>query len=200
MNENRKILIIDAGIFNGSNLDNQKSAWFKSPGYSARIQYLPIKGLAFVPSIQHQQIAERKSSYTSFDFGAYYESKGWHLEAEYLHKKYSHDAFDYCNAINAMVIYRQKLKSERSLVEIKDRITLQQLEKLYGQLAGLTIEERIREFDLRPDRADVIVPAAQIFLAIARSTGASEIVVPTIGLADGIINELNAKLQKEASR
>lgn len=106
----RKILSVDAGIFNGSNLDNQKTAWFKSPGYSARVQYYPIKGLAIVPSIQHQQIADRKASYTSMDFGAYYEFAGWHIEAEYLRKFYAHDAFDDCSAVDAMAIYKMPVK------------------------------------------------------------------------------------------
>lgn len=114
---NDKVLSIDAGIFNGSNLDNQKTAWFKSPAYSARLQYLPVKGIAIVPSIQHQQIAERKASYTSLDMGAYYEKNGLHIEAEYLHKFYAHDAFSDCNAINAMAIYKQQLKSEKSYIQ-----------------------------------------------------------------------------------
>ena len=74
--------------------------------------------------------------------------------------------------------------------KLKDRISLQQLEHLYSQLSALSLEDRIREFDLRPDRADVIVPAAQIFLTIARVVNANCIAVPTIGLADGIINKL----------
>lgn len=74
--------------------------------------------------------------------------------------------------------------------KLKDRITLPQLERLYGQLSSLSIEDRIREFDLRPDRADVIVPAAQLFIAIAKVVNAPAVIVPTIGLADGIINKL----------
>lgn len=115
--ENRKVLSLDAGVFNGSNLDSQKSAWFSSPAYSARIQYFPIKQLAIVPSVQHQQIAERKASYTSLDFGTYYEAGGWHVEAEYLHKFYAKDAFSDCSAVDVMVIYKHKLKSEKSFVE-----------------------------------------------------------------------------------
>ena len=68
------------------------------------------------------------------------------------------------------------------------------LQKLYGQLSSLSVEERMREFELRADRADVIVPAAQLFLLVAEAVGATEIVVPTIGLADGIINELKTKI------
>ena len=73
---NQKELSIDAGIFNGSNLDNQKNAWFSSPAYSARLQYFPIYGLAIIPSVQHQLMAGREASYTSFDFGVYYEWNG----------------------------------------------------------------------------------------------------------------------------
>ena len=47
---------------------------------------------------------------TSFDIGAYYQFAGFHLEAEYLHKTYSNDAFSNCDAINAMAIYKQALK------------------------------------------------------------------------------------------
>ncbi|MCI7559870.1 MAG: porin [Prevotella sp.] len=117
MGDGKKLMSIDAGIFNGSNLDNQKTAWFSSPGYSARIQYYPVKGLAIVPSIQHQQIAERKASYTSLDFGSYYEACGWHIEAEFLHKSYGDDAFSDCNALNTMLIYKHPIRKAESLVE-----------------------------------------------------------------------------------
>ena len=108
--ESHKILSIDAGMYNGSNLDNQKTAWFTSPAYSARIQYFPVKGLGIIPSVQHQLIAGREASYTSMDLGAYYERNGFHIEAEYLRKFYAKDAFDDCNAIDAMAIYKMPMK------------------------------------------------------------------------------------------
>ena len=115
--DSRKVLSIDAGIFNGSNLDNQKTAWFSAPAYSARLQFFPVKQVAIIPSIQHQQIAQREASYTSYDFGAYYEAHNWHVEAEFLHKTYGNDAFSDCNAVDAMIIYKQKIKSRNSFVE-----------------------------------------------------------------------------------
>lgn len=75
----------------------------------------------------------------------------------------------------------------------KSVLPVPMLQKLYGQLASLSVGERMSEFELRADRADVIVPAAQIFLLVAEAVGATEIIVPTIGLADGIINELRTK-------
>lgn len=113
----RTLLSLDAGMFNGSNIDNQKQAWFKEPGYSARIQYFPVDGLAIVPSIQHQRIAERKAAYTSLDMGAYYKTGGWHLEAEYLRKMYRDDVFNDCSSVDVMAIYTQNIKKADSFFE-----------------------------------------------------------------------------------
>lgn len=105
--------IIDGGIFNGSNIDNQRTAWHSDVNYSAKLQLFPVKGLALVPSIQHTAIADRKVHYTSLDFGSYYEINGLHLEAEYLHKIYDNNAFQNCDAIDAMAIFDQKLSKAK---------------------------------------------------------------------------------------
>lgn len=76
----------------------------------------------------------------------------------------------------------------------EDRIlTFQQLEYAYKHLSSYTLHERIEEMGLRPDRADVIVPAAKVFLFITRIIKAQEILVPKIGLADGLIYRLYQK-------
>ncbi|RGS49505.1 exopolyphosphatase [Bacteroides xylanisolvens] len=48
----------------------------------------------------------------------------------------------------------------------------------------------MKQYKLKPDRADVLVPAAEIFLEIATHIKATGIIVPTIRLFDGIINSL----------
>lgn len=113
----RPVVSVDAGVFNGSNLDNQKTAWFKATSYSARLQWFPTKSIAIVPSVQHMQIASRKAYYTSVDFGAYYEANGLHLEAEYLRKMYGHDAFNDCNAVDVMALYKMPIKKENTLFQ-----------------------------------------------------------------------------------
>lgn len=55
-------------------------------------------------------------------------------------------------------------------------------------------------FGLKPDRADVIVPAADIFLAIADGLKAKRILVPNMGLADGIINELIVAAEQKENK
>lgn len=94
---------------------------------------------------------------------------------------------------NINKLYRLAPKKER----VKETLRVDTLSRLYARLSALSVEQRMIEYDLRPSRADVIVPAAQLFLMVARLVGADTILVPTVGLADGIINELAAKIGKE---
>lgn len=80
------------------------------------------------------------------------------------------------------------------MAEVKDkeqqRLPINSLEQVYDQLKPLSVEERIEQFGLKDDRADVIIPAAEIFLRIAHIVHADYVWVPVIGLADGIIDDL----------
>ena len=64
------------------------------------------------------------------------------------------------------------------------------LSSYYQLLQSFTYEERITQLNLNQDRADVIVPAAKIYLSAMKWTRARKIYVPKIGLADGIIKSL----------
>ena len=72
-------------------------------------------------------------------------------------------------------------------------LPVSELSVINGVLKSMSSEERVRVFRMRPDRADVITFAADIFLEIAGQCGVSVILVPTIGLADGIIDSLYAE-------
>ncbi len=69
-------------------------------------------------------------------------------------------------------------------------ISTDSLQRLYDDMTNMSIDERIRKYNLKGDRAEVIVPAASIFLEVVNSLSVNGIAVPTAGLADGIINEL----------
>ncbi len=69
-------------------------------------------------------------------------------------------------------------------------LSLEQLDSFYEQLASLSVEERMRQFGIRRDRADVIVPALCLYTSVIKWAGAKEIFVPKIGLADGLIKLL----------
>jgi exopolyphosphatase/guanosine-5'-triphosphate,3'-diphosphate pyrophosphatase len=69
-------------------------------------------------------------------------------------------------------------------------LSYKQLKALHGYLKGFSIEERIRVLGLRPDRADVIVPAAWIYLSIMKWSKIKRLYVPQIGMADGLVRLL----------
>lgn len=95
---------------------------------------------------------------------------------------------------NINKLYRLAEKKDKK----KMRMPIASLQGLYDELKPLTPEQRMNEFSLKADRADVIVPAAEIFLTIANIVKAEYIHVPVIGLADGIIDSLYSKqLSKE---
>ncbi len=90
---------------------------------------------------------------------------------------------------NINKIYRMTAVKDKDL----QRMPIYSVQAIYDQLRPLTIEQRMERFALKADRADVIIPAAEIFLRIAHIVHAAYIHVPVIGLADGIIDELFAQ-------
>ena len=65
-----------------------------------------------------------------------------------------------------------------------------EIKSVYESLKNLSVEERIEQYGLKVDRADVIVPASEIFLLVAEALGCDAIQVPNISLADSIIDGL----------
>lgn len=90
---------------------------------------------------------------------------------------------------NINKLYRLAVKKDKK----KLRLPIPSLQTLYDTLKPLTPEQRMEKFSLKADRADVIEPAAEIFLTIAGIVKAEYIHVPVIGLADGIIDDLYTK-------
>ncbi len=76
-------------------------------------------------------------------------------------------------------------------------LSIDLLKDYYKEISYTPLDERKHIYQFRADRADVIVPALQVYISIMRWTNAEEIYVPKIGLADGLIkmlyNEMTAK-------
>lgn len=86
-----------------------------------------------------------------------------------------------------------------SMSKIKDGkpMSVELLKAYYKELIDLSTEERMHLYHLRRDRADVIVPALKIYTSVLQWTGISEIYIPKIGLADGLIRMLFLEKQKD---
>ena len=69
-------------------------------------------------------------------------------------------------------------------------LNINKLNALYEQLNSYSLKERISILKLNQDRADVILPACEIYLTLMKWGGVKQIYVPKVGMVDGIINLL----------
>ena len=86
--------------------------------------------------------------------------------------------------------------ARHSKVNAKE-LPLSELKRLYTMMQPLSIEEREISFSLKEDRADVIIPAAEIFLKACEYLKCDTIMVPNISLADSIVDGLYEKMMGE---
>ena len=95
-------IVVNAGIFNGSGLTNQKDYWTKGVNYSAKAQFLfPNVNLV----LSTQKIKPSDVTVTMYDGGITFHKGGFIAEAEYLYKHYSKDAFHDVHAFDGFVCY-----------------------------------------------------------------------------------------------
>lgn len=76
-------------------------------------------------------------------------------------------------------------------------ISLIKLESLKEELQKLSLKERVNQYQLKIDRADVLVPALNIYLEILKKLAGNELLVPKIGLSDGMIYDMYLKHKEE---
>ena len=69
-------------------------------------------------------------------------------------------------------------------------VSLEKMKDLRDKLGSLTLIQREDEYQLKPDRADVILPALDIYIYILDELKSSELIVPKIGLSDGMIYQM----------
>jgi exopolyphosphatase/guanosine-5'-triphosphate,3'-diphosphate pyrophosphatase len=67
-------------------------------------------------------------------------------------------------------------------------LSYEKLKNIYDMLCSYTYQERIERLDLKPDRADVIIPAAKIFLSVMKNADIEKVFVPQVGLSDGLVH------------
>jgi exopolyphosphatase/guanosine-5'-triphosphate,3'-diphosphate pyrophosphatase len=80
------------------------------------------------------------------------------------------------------------------------KLHFDELNEIFKFINYYTIEERIKVLGLNPDRADVIIPASDIYLKVMKWSGAKQIIVPTIGVSDGIVHNLYSDYKSKKKR
>jgi exopolyphosphatase/guanosine-5'-triphosphate,3'-diphosphate pyrophosphatase len=88
------------------------------------------------------------------------------------------------------------------LSRIKDGspISYKRIRRIYKDLSTYSLEERIVDLGLRPDRADVILPASEIYLSTMKWARAERMYVPGLGLPDGMVHLLHERHKEGAAQ
>jgi exopolyphosphatase/guanosine-5'-triphosphate,3'-diphosphate pyrophosphatase len=129
----------------------------------------------------------------SFEIGTLRMVKGkvrpeiWNEISEWLKKSVAISALHRVYGTGGNINKAHKLVGGQHL----EPVSLKNLEDLRDALEPLTVLQRVEKFQLKPDRADVLVPAMDIYVFIMRELKCRQIFVPKIGLSDGIVFQLH---------
>ncbi|RIL07720.1 MAG: exopolyphosphatase [Proteobacteria bacterium] len=121
---------------------------------------------------------------------------------ERLRNKLGRQALDLCigtgGNIEAFGMLRTELLKEKS----SSQISAAELGTLLEKLQGMSPEQRASDLGLRPDRADVIVPAGIVLLQLLQQVKAERLQIPGVGLKEGLLQELipETEVQRKAFR
>ena len=113
-----------------------------------------------------------------------------------IEREIGDEPVDLCIGTGGNVEEMGKLRQKLFKASSDKFITVDELEKLIERLEGMSYKERINKLKLRPDRADVILPATIVMHVIARETGAKEVTIPDVGLKDGVLLDLAEELSQ----
>jgi len=114
------------------------------------------------------------------------EKKDWQSIKDWISENVEADAHTiYATGGNINKVHKILGVKEKSPVKLTD------MKKLYDDLEPLTVNQRMDQFQLKPDRADVIVPALEIFTFCMKELKSKELYVPKIGLSDGMVYDMD---------
>ncbi|MDG0817985.1 Ppx/GppA phosphatase family protein [Bdellovibrio svalbardensis] len=106
---------------------------------------------------------------------------------EHIYQNVDHDPVDFAIGTGGNLECLGQLKVQLLKRTPSTFITLAELTEIIDRLRALSIRDRIEKLGLRTDRADVIVPAAVLVQTIMRQAETEKIVIPAVGLRDGLI-------------
>jgi exopolyphosphatase/guanosine-5'-triphosphate,3'-diphosphate pyrophosphatase len=113
-----------------------------------------------------------------------------------IEREIGKEPVDVCIGTGGNVEEMGKLRQKLFKGSSDNLITLDELEKLVEYLQRMSYQDRIRKLNLRPDRADVILPATIVMQIIAKQTGVGEVTIPDVGIKDGVLRELAESLSQ----
>lgn len=144
------------------------------------------------------KVSRKPHHYAYEDFGAWVRTPLYRLRLELLGRQQG--AADLMVGTGGNLRALGKLCHRLGLTRTRNRFQRQHLEFLSHRLFNMTLNQRIKRFQLRKDRADVILPAAVVTLEMMRIFEIHEILVPNVGLKNGLFWESMEKARVRKTR
>ena len=114
-----------------------------------------------------------------------------------IKKEIGNQKIDVCIGTGGNIESLAELRKELFGKDRNSSITRDELDTLVKKLQAMTYEERVQELRLRPDRADVIVPASVVLQKFVKLADVDEVLVPNVGLKDGLLLDMVQELYGE---
>ena len=111
-----------------------------------------------------------------------------------LKKEIGNEKIDLCVGTGGNIETLAALRREVLGREKDSALSMEDLDTLIKKLLAMTFEERVSQLRLRPDRADVIVPASIVLQRIMKQADVKEVVIPRVGLKDGLLLDMVQEL------
>lgn len=107
------------------------------------------------------------------------------------------EKIDVCIGTGGNIEEMGRLREKVFKKETDKLVTLDELDKIVETLSRMKVEERMRKFKMKPDRADVILPASIVLQMIAHEAKIREVTIPNVGLKDGVLWDMAIRLQQD---
>ncbi len=156
-------------------------------------QSLPIGTVRLLSKVRHHP-----HHYAYEDFAAWVRTPLYRLRLDLLGRQ--QNAVELMVGTGGNLRALGKLCQRLGLSRTRNRFQRQHLEALTQRLFAMTLNQRMKRFQLKKDRADVILPAAVVTLEMMRIFEINEIVVPNVGLKNGLFWELVEKARARKTR
>jgi exopolyphosphatase / guanosine-5'-triphosphate,3'-diphosphate pyrophosphatase len=179
--ENRHALLIDIG---GGSVE----LTFTENGMMSSTQSFPFGTVRTLEMMKKRQLDESRLQLV---IGEYLQPL-----MHFIHSQAPGKAFDFAVGTGGNLETLGKLKPILLNSPNRTMLTFRELGEIIDKLQKTSLKDRIDKMHLRPDRADVILPAALVVHTILRQSGIDKILLPNVGLKDGLIWALaNRSLQ-----
>lgn len=175
----KRLLLIDVG---GGSVE----ITFSENGMMSATQSFPMGTVRLLQNLAHRQLNEKSLKVILGEFIA--------PLSHYLESHVGHAPVELAVGTGGNLDCMGRLKVQLLHRSPPTLVSLTELVEIGDQLESYTIKERVEKLDLRPDRADVIVPAVLLVKTILRQAGVEKLLIPGVGLRDGLLWSLAERI------